>query len=208
MPRISAPTVKEHRQVVLTALVDSAERLLRDEGPAALTAGAVSADAGIARNSIYRYVDSVEDLRGLVVNRYLPDWLGAVAEAMQHVDRPENRVVTWVRANLEQAAGTGHGWLMEAARHQAPNASIDETVNQAHAGMRSSLSDAWSELVASHPERLPIAVGFTVGILDAGFRQLDQGRPAELVADLGSTAARALVHSLRSEPDRPLATRD
>ena len=194
--------------MIRTRLINAAEQLLRATPSAPLSAGAVTAQAGIARNSIYRYVDSVEDLRGLVVNRYLPDWLGAVAEAMQHVDRPENRVVTWVRANLEQAAGTGHGWLMEAARHQAPNASIDETVNQAHAGMRSSLSDAWSELVASHPERLPIAVGFTVGILDAGFRQLDQGRPAELVADLGSTAARALVHSLRSEPDRPLATRD
>ena len=67
MPKISAPTVKEHRDQVRTRLIDAAENLLRDRGADGLTAGAVSSAAGIARNSIYRYVDSVDDLRGLDV---------------------------------------------------------------------------------------------------------------------------------------------
>jgi AcrR family transcriptional regulator len=128
MPRIAAATVAEHRAQVQTRLVDAAERILRAGDSAALTAGAVSSAAGIARNSIYRYVDSVEDLRFLVVARYLPAWLVAVDEAIASAEDPRSRLVAWVAANLEQAAATGHGWLMEAMRaapgaaHTAPGA--------------------------------------------------------------------------------------
>ena len=195
MPKIAAPTVAEHREMIRTRLIDAAEAILRDPS-GQLTAGAVTSAAGIARNSIYRYVDSVEDLRTLVVDRYLPDWLTTVEAAMQAAQTPGDRVVAWVRVNLEQAAATGHGWLMEAARSQAPNAAVDESVTEAHTGMRDTLADAWSDLLRAHPDRVPIAAGMTVGLLDAGFRQLDRGQPVELVIRLGATAARALVGSL------------
>lgn len=195
VPKIDAPTVAEHRANVQARLVDAAETVLRTD-PTHLTAGAVTAAAGIARNSIYRYVDSVDDLRSMVVDRYLPDWLAAVAAAMETAITPEDRVVTWVRANLEQAAGTGHGWLMEAAR-LAPSASMDQAVTQAHAGMRSSLAEAWSELLDADQDRVRIASGLTVGILDAGFRQLDAGLPASVVTQTVVEATRAFVDTLR-----------
>jgi AcrR family transcriptional regulator len=182
--------------MIRTRLIDATEAILRTGPSVQLTAGAVTSAAGIARNSIYRYVDSVEDLRGLVVDRYLPDWLTAVAAAMEAASTPEDRVVAWVRANLEQAAATGHGWLMEAARTHSPNATIDEMVAEAHTDMRDTLTDAWAELLPANPDQTPIATGLTVGILDAGFRQIDRGQPVELVLRLGTTAARALVTSL------------
>ena len=198
MPKIDAPTVAEHREMVRTRLIDAAEAILRASPTAQLTATEVSSAAGIARNSIYRYVGSVEELRGMVVERYLPDWLHAVVAAMDAATTSEDRVVTWVRANLEQAAESGHGWLMEAARSRSPDNSIDEVVAQAHTGMRERLTQVWQELLPTHPEHVPIATGLTVGILDAGFRQLDRGQPVDLVIQLGTTATRALVTSLRS----------
>lgn len=196
MPKIAAPTVPEHREMIRTRLIDAAEAILRETPSGPLTARAVTAMAGIARNSIYRYVDAVEDLRGLVVDRYLPDWLTAVAKGVEAESIPEDRVVAWVRVNLEQASVTGHGWLMEAARARMPNASIDEAVAQAHTGMRDTLTGAWTDLLSAHPDRVTIATGLTVGIVDAGFRQLDRGQPGNLVLQLGTTAARALVDSL------------
>ena len=113
MPKIEAPTVAEHRAMIRSRLIDAAETIMRERPDSPLTAGAVTAVAGIARNSIYRYVDSVDDLRGLVVERYLPDWLRAVDAAMQAASTPAERVVSWVRVNLEQAtmetASSTHG---------------------------------------------------------------------------------------------------
>jgi AcrR family transcriptional regulator len=196
VPKIDAPTVAEHREMIRTRLIDAAEAILRERPSGQLTASAVTSRAGIARNSIYRYVDAVEDLRSLVVDRYLPDWLTAVVAAMEAATTPSDRVVAWVSTNLEQAASTGHGWLMEAARTPASNVSVDETVAQAHAGMRDLLTDAWTTLLRDHPDRVPIATGFCVGLLDAGFRQIDRDQPVDLVVHLGTTAARALVTSL------------
>ena len=199
MTRIDAPTVAEHREMVRTRLIDAAEAILRSGPDGQLTASAVTSEAGIARNSIYRYVDTVDDLRGMVVNRYLPDWMTAVAAAMSSATTAQDRIATWVRANLEQAAETGHGWLMEAARTPTPNASVDDSVAQAHTGMRDALTEAWCELLPSDADRVPVAVGLTVGLLDAGFRQIDRGRPAELVVQMGTAAAQALVLGLQVE---------
>jgi AcrR family transcriptional regulator len=190
--------VAEHRANVQARLVDAAELILRFDPGHQLTAGAVTAAAGIARNSIYRYVDSVEDLRALVVDRYLPDWFDAVSAAMTAADTPVQRVVAWAEANLRQAAATGHGWLMEAARALTPSPTMDETVVQAHRGMRDSLADAWQELFGVDQDKMLIATALTVGILDAGFRQLDAGRPAPVVLGMVGNAARALVVTLRS----------
>ena len=193
MPKIDAPTVAEHRAQVSARLVDAAEEMLRRDPGGPLSAKKVSAAAGIARNSIYRYVDSVDDLRGMVVGRHLPNWMAAVDEAVAAAVDPRERIVTWVRANLDEAASTGHGWLMLAAG-AASGAAMDASMERAHAGMRDQLGADWEAVLGDGQEgRVRTAVALTVGILDAGFRELDAGQPAGQVRGMVDTAANALV---------------
>ena len=187
MPRIAAATVAEHHAQVQAKLVDAAEALLRAGEP--LTAQAVSEAAGIARNSIYRYVESVADLRGLVIARYLPAWLEAVEAELATAPDAGARIVGWVRANLAESARSGHGWLMGSVRSVGGTADVD----QAHTGMRDTLDGAWRELLDGDIERAAIASALTNGVLEAGFRQLDAGRPAELVIEVAAAAAEAIV---------------
>ncbi|CAM3845653.1 TetR/AcrR family transcriptional regulator [Smaragdicoccus niigatensis] len=193
MPRIDAPTVAEHRAQIQARLVNAAEQILRAEPPQQLTAGAVSAAAGIARNSIYRYVESIDDLRALVVARYLPAWVDAVDAAMADAEGPQEKVVAWVRANIEQAAATGHGWLTEAFRSTPLS---EDLIERAHTGLRDSLAQAWTELANGDRDRAAVAAALTMGITETGFRQLDAGRSAELVLDMCSEAVRSIVVGL------------
>ena len=146
---------------------------MRSGEPQRLTAGAVTSAAGIARNSIYRYVDSVDDLRGLVLARHLPAWIDAVAAELGAVDDPAERIVVWGRANLQQAAPA-------------------KVMDDSQAVMRDAIAQAWAALVKD-PTQLRIAAGLTRGLLEAGFRQLDTGMPVDVVVDLGEKAARGLV---------------
>ena len=177
--------------MVQRRLIDAAEEIMRSGEPEKLTAGAVTAAAGIARNSIYRYVDSVDDLRGLVLARHLPAWIDAVAE-LEAVEAPTERIVVWVRANLQQAARTGHGWLMGLSRSITPSPATAKVMDDSHAVMRDSIAQAWAALVQD-PMQLRVAAGLTRGLLEAGFRQLDSGMPVDVVVDLGEKAARGLV---------------
>lgn len=193
MPKISAPTVAEHHARVEARLVDAAETIIRNDPHRRLTAAAVSEAAGIARNSIYRYVDSIDDLRIRVVERYLPDWFAAVADAVKGAHTPSERIVAWVRANLEQAAATGHGWLMEAVRDVTPGPSLDSVKTRAHSHGREVLVDAWRDVEDGDVEKTTIATGLTLGLLDAGFRQLDAGMDPKTVVEMGTRAVEALV---------------
>lgn len=195
MPKIDAPTVAEHRAAVEKRLVDAAEEILRSGRPEALTAAAVTRAAGIARNSIYRYVASVDDLHGLVLERYLPAWLAAVGAELATVDEPDQRIVVWVRANIEQAAHSGHGWLMGLGR-KSPSTVTKQVMDSAHSLMRDALADAWGALIQD-PTRARVAAGLTRGLLEASFKQLEAKVPVEMMVASGEAAARALVESLR-----------
>ncbi len=192
MPRISAPTVAEHRSMVQQQLVDAAEQILRSGQPDALTASAVTAAVGIARNSIYRYVDSVDDLRGLVLARHLPAWLDAVEHELASIDDPADRIAVWVRANVEQAARSGHGWLMGLGQTTVPSDATIKVMESAHAIMRDVLADAWGKLVEDRDTAM-VGAGLIRGILDSTFKQLDAGRDPELVARLGEQSARCVT---------------
>lgn len=178
--------------MVQQQLVDAAEQILRSGDPDALTASAVSSAVGIARNSIYRYVDSVDDLRGLVLARHLPDWLDAVENALSTVDDPADRIAVWVRANVEQAARSGHGWLMGLGQTTVPSEATIKVMETAHAVMRDVLADSWRK-IAPDPDSALVGAGLIRGILDACFKQLDAGRDPELVARLGESSARCVV---------------
>ncbi len=192
MPKIAAPTVAEHRAMIQRRLVDAAEEIMRSGSPDKLTAGAVTAAAGIARNSIYRYVESVDDLRGLVLDRYLPAWLSTVEAALKEVDDPGERIVVWVGCNVRQAAVTGHGWLMGLSHGGAASETTRRVMEKAHAIMRDALANAWRQLVPD-PDRCRLAANLTRGVLESAFRQVDAGVDVDLVVEVAEQAARGLV---------------
>jgi AcrR family transcriptional regulator len=210
-PRINAPSVAEHRAQVQERLVDAAEALLRSGEDGALTAGAVSAAAGIARNSIYRYVDSVDELRDLVVDRYLPAWQDAVDAALAGVDDPVERLVTWVRVNLEQASAAGHGWLMEAARTRHTSAAGPAgaaptspsqgrtSIDRAHTTMREVVGGAWEQLLGRRTKRAAVAATMTMSLVENGFRQLDAGHSPAVVIDVSTRAVAGMAESLTND---------
>lgn len=189
MPRIAAKTVKEHRENIETALVDAAEEILRNEPGTELTAAAIAKRAGIARNSIYRYVTSVNDLRRLVIERYMPGWMAAVAAATADIDDPREWLSAWLTVNLEQAAASDHGWMRtivvnaENPGGRTPNvtATIDNRnsftragvdVDEVHARANSNLADVWEKLA---PGRSIIYTNLTMAQLGVGFRALEAG---------------------------------
>lgn len=189
MPKIAAPTVAEHRSRVQTRLIAAAEEIMRSGDAAALTAGAVSSAAGIARNSIYRYVDSIDELRALVVARHLPAWLDAVASQMVGQTTPAGRIDAWVRANLRQASASGHAWLIDAVRAAPQSAAAVASADAAHTGLREPLAAAWTQLLDGDEERAPLATAITFGIVETGFGQLESGVAPRTVEDACCRAA-------------------
>lgn len=194
MPKIEATNVREHRALRLAQLIDAAEAILSEEGVEALTAGAVAARAGIARNSIYRYFRSIDELLELIVTREFPAWIEAVERAVAAEPAADDKVAAYVRANLEQAPGT-HGWRANLSRTSLSPAAR-RRVGEWHTSLQEALVPAVRDLGHEQPD---LAVAALQSLVDACIRRIDLGDNPEHVTGFAVSAARRLLHVGRDE---------
>lgn len=108
MPKISAATVAEHRAHRHRALIEAAAGVLVEQGAAAVTPAAVGARAGLARSSVYQYFPSGAALIAAVVEESFSDANATMAEALEGLDRPAERIAAFVTAELRMAATGMH----------------------------------------------------------------------------------------------------
>ena len=100
MPRITAPTVIEHREQQRRALLDAARAII-SETRTAPTLAATAERAGLARSSIYRYFASSEQLLEAVVADVLPTWTDTVHSRVEAATTPGEKIWAYIGANLD-----------------------------------------------------------------------------------------------------------
>jgi AcrR family transcriptional regulator len=108
MPRISAPTLVEHRRRQREALLHAATDLLVTHGAAAVTPAAVGAAAGLARSSVYQYFSSGAAIIAAVIEDAFPRSNELMRTALTGLSEPVEIMDAYVRETLRQAAGGAH----------------------------------------------------------------------------------------------------
>lgn len=94
----------EHRELMLTALLDAFGELMAERGYADLTLAEVAGRAGMARNTVYNYASDKESLLMAFMSRAVDAFVGEV--------RAETAVLSDARARLR--------WLIRRQMHQFP----------------------------------------------------------------------------------------
>lgn len=118
MPRISAPTVAEHRARRRADVLRAAEDIVVGEGSHALTLAAVAARTGLARPSVYAYFPSTEALLVALVEEGFDRWAETLRDATADVEGPRDLVRAWFGAAATSAAQGNH--LLAAALRDTP----------------------------------------------------------------------------------------
>ncbi|REE95127.1 TetR/AcrR family transcriptional regulator [Thermomonospora umbrina] len=173
MPRISAPTVAEHRERQVRTLLDAAGALVAEEGPQALTLAALARRVGLSRPGLYEYFRSKDDLVAAVVEEALPRWAARVEDAVTTVEGPAATTEAYVRVQLDAMTDGGHAAAVALVEH-ALTAPARERVRRRQARLLRPLIGAFAE----------------AGVPDAVLR-------AELVQGIVDAAA----HAVRRDPE-------
>lgn len=174
MPKITGPTVVEHRAAQHRALLDASERLINDSGGNVPTLTEVAEAMGLARSSVYLYVKSRKDLVVQLLLDVIPNWTRGITDAMDAAgDDPLARLMVYVDETFRLFIEGDHGPLMVAAQ-QLPETFMDPRVQEAHNALEPLLHGLLDEIGG------PVAVG-AMPMIDAAVQ-----RGAELV-----TAGRA-----------------
>jgi AcrR family transcriptional regulator len=115
MPRISATTVAEHTAQQEAAVLAAAARLFTECTPSNVTLADIAAEAGLARNSIYRYFPDKAHL----VAAWFRAVLGPLHDASLAIaSRPASattRLDAWLDLHLEYLTQPEHQAILAAA---------------------------------------------------------------------------------------------
>lgn len=182
MPRITAPTVAQHRAAQHRALLDAARVILAEGTGKAPTLAAVAARAGLARSSAYEYFRSSKDLLAALVQDVFPRWSTCVINAMNAAGTPGERVLAYVDANLRLVADGEHA-VARALAAVAPEQDLDANTRTMHEQLSTPLIAALTDRGIPDPATTAEMIN---AVVYAASRLIESG------ADEVATRARAV----------------
>lgn len=191
MPRISEPTLAQHRAARERALLDVAHGILLETGEAP-GLSQVAERAGLARTSIYQYFGSRTDLLRAMVRDVFPRWTQQVTSAMAEATTPADRILAYATANLHLVDEGAHA-IGSALAAVAPGEELDEQAARMHAEIQEPLVVTLTELGVDAPPAVAELIG---GIVHAATRMLEAGHELEHVLGHLGTVLGPLVREL------------
>jgi AcrR family transcriptional regulator len=177
MPKISAPTVAEHRESQRRALLEAAEGIIRESGVAAVNPRTVGERAGLARSSFYEYFPSRDDLLAAVAVQAFDAWAAEVDAAVAAVPPGRARIHAYVDATLRMTADGKHG-LATGLRDADLSPTSYDAIMAMHDSLAGPLRSLLEELGMPDPARQAALVQ---GMITAGVQLVSHGSdPAEI----------------------------
>ncbi|MBU9764738.1 TetR/AcrR family transcriptional regulator [Mycobacterium sp. TNTM28] len=101
MPRISASSVEEHRELVQQRIFEAFATLMVDHSFDAITMAKLAAEAGIGRTAIYHHFPDKESVVIAFASHETTRYLDGLRAALSEVDDPVARLRVYIRHQLE-----------------------------------------------------------------------------------------------------------
>ncbi len=192
MPKISAPSIVEHRELRRQQLISAALELALGEGAEAVTVAAVAKKAGLARSSIYEYFASSADLIADLILEELDYYSNRLAVAIVDATDPFEKIEHWIAEGLRYVADGRHMLVKTLNTISTPEFRKEE-IAMGHRKMIAPLRQALVETGIKDPAA---AAAFLSSVTDAASIRIDAGNDAELEIQRASTFALAGLRAL------------
>lgn len=179
MPKISAPTVAEHRAAQRAALVRAGQATLLESGLPGISPRAVCERAGLARSSFYDYFPSKDDLLVAIAIDAIERWDAEIEEALSGAEPGLPQLRVFVDATMAMTADGKHE-IANALRDAHLSPSRHEDVMALHEALMRPLVRVLADVGLPAPER---SARLLHGILGAGMQLVSHGTAHGVVAD-------------------------
>lgn len=195
MPKISAPSIAEHRTLQREALLNAATELLVQRGVAAVTPAAVGAAVGLARPSVYQYFTSAADIVAAIIEDAFPRSNAQLAIALDGITDPREIIGAYVRETLRQTAAGAHRTAAALSAERLP-ADCDARLAELH---HLQIAPFLGALQRLNPPEFTITARLLGGVLESAMAAVESGLDQDAVTRTTIALIRAAV-----EPDGSL----
>ena len=193
MPKISAPTVAEHRSRQRAALLRSATEILATQGMGAVTPAAVGAAAGLARPSVCQYFSSGGAIIAAIIEDVFPRANQILAESLAAAVTPSERLDAYIRETLRLAAEGYHRPASALAGATLPPECLTR-LTELHREQAAPFIQVLSELGV--PD-LPVTGPLLAGMIEVGMTMVEGGQSLAVVTE----RTRTLIHAAITLPE-------
>lgn len=189
MPKISAPTVAEHRAAQQNALLAAAEAIIADEGIAGISARTVTERAGLARSSFYEYFASKDDLLAAVALAAFEAWAVDLEAALVAAPPGRARLHAYVDAALRMTADGKHALATVLQQADLAPTSRD-TIMAMHDTLATPLRTLLDDLGVGDA---PTQAALVQGLVTAGMQLIGHGgKPHDVAATINELLDRGI----------------
>lgn len=193
MPRITAPTVAEHRAAQRAALVRAGQAALLDSGLAGISPRTVCERAGLARSSFYDYFPSKDDLLVAIAIDAIERWDAEIEQALAEAESGLPQLRVFVDKTMAMTADGKHE-IAGTLRDARLSPSRHEDVMALHDALLRPLIRVLTDLGLPAPER---SARLVQGVLGAGMALVPHGVAHRTVAqDVYGLLTRGMVEGL------------
>lgn len=184
MPRITAPTLAEHRDLRRASLLAAGAELMHSGGAPAVTMSAVASRAGLSRTAVYEYFPSTADLLAAVLAEQMQAWIEQVAALLAPEHSPEAAIQAYVRISLSMIHDGSHE-IMALLAAETLAAPTRRHLGELHAQLAAPLVNAFADMGAPDPTQCAY---FAQGVVEAAARRVTVTE-SELTELVNSTTA-------------------
>lgn len=190
MPKISAPTVAEHRVAQRAALVRAGEGVLRESGLAGFSPRSVTERAGLARSSFYAYFPSKDDLLVAIAIDAIERWDEEIEQALGGVEPGWDELRAFVAATMAMTAEGKHDIAAVLREANLSPSRLDDLM-VLHDALLRPVRRVLADLGSDDSGR---SVMLVQGVLGAGVQLVSHGEdPRTVAADVFRLLAQGLT---------------
>lgn len=190
MPKISAPTVAEHRARQREALLTAGADVLLESGLTGVTPAAIAKRAGLARSSFYEYFPSATDLLTEIAVKAFDEWATELDALVTAHTPGQAQLETYVRSTIQMVADGKHR-VADAMNGAGFSEEQSARFQELHIQLTTPLRRIVRDLALPEPR---IQGELIQGIVDAAVKLVNHG------ADPGRTTTTALMMVTSSLP--------
>ncbi|MDC0655019.1 hypothetical protein OAP31_00340 [bacterium] len=167
VPKISAPSIAEHREARRDALLVAATQLMLSGTP--FTVAQVASEVGLSRSAVYEYYASAADLIADVLVDEMALWVDEISPMVEAESEPLARIETWVRGVLGYVKDGRHVLVKSAGSVELPEARRVQ-VTSMHRELVAPLVQALTELEVPDIRQYS---AFCWGVLDSAIMRVE-----------------------------------
>jgi AcrR family transcriptional regulator len=167
VPKISAPSIAEHREARRDALLAAATQLMLSGTP--FTVAQVATEVGLSRSAVYEYYASAADLVADVLVDEMALWVDEISPMVEAESEPLARIETWVRGVLGYVKDGRHVLVKSAGSVELPEARRVQ-VTSMHRELVAPLVQALTELEVPDIRQYS---AFCWGVLDSAIMRVE-----------------------------------